>query len=497
MGEEKPTGSTRDTYDRDGIEEKRAREEMQGTNERLRLATEISRLGYWEQDLESETLYWSDEVYRLFGRDKETFTPTVTTFMTYIHPDDLHSFQEQLESALSAGTGHDVEYRIILPDGEIRWVHEIGTHKREKGRPPRFGGTVQDITEKKQLEIQLKERIRERECLYRISLLNEQDQSVEELLRKTVEIIPEGFQHPEVVCVVLSWQGEVYQCGEGIPESEPMVVETRPSEERGSVLRIEAYYRKSRPTMDEGPFMMEERQMLETIGRLLLTKIEKILQNESLRESLKEKETLLSEIHHRVKNNLAVVAGLLQIQLFQQEDPNLTAQLGKAMSRIQSIAVIHEQLYRTQSFSKLDFAENIRTLATRIVETFQGEREITTEVTCDPVGLNINQAIPCTLIVNEVLTNTLKHAFEERSQGAVRIRMTQEGDHVHLRMEDDGVGLPDDFDQIRKASLGVQLIDLLTSQLEATSDLVSTGSGTRFDLHFRISDVKGAGGFLF
>ncbi|MGM0507035.1 MAG: sensor histidine kinase, partial [Bacteroidota bacterium] len=204
-----------------------------------------------------------------------------------------------------------------------------------------------------------------------------------------------------------------------------------------------------------------------------------------------------SEIHHRVKNNLAVVAGLLQIQLFQQEDPNLTIQLGKAMSRIQSIAVIHEQLYRTQSFSKLDFAENIRTLATRIVDTFQGEREITTEIECDSVELNINQAIPCTLIVNEVLTNALKHAFKGRSKGVIRVRMTKNGEDVHLRMEDDGVGLPDDFDQVRSTSLGIQLMDLLTSQLEASSDLVSTGSGTRFDLHFQISDVKGSGGYLF
>ncbi|MEX1212343.1 MAG: PAS domain S-box protein [Balneolaceae bacterium] len=481
---------------RDVTDQKRAQEKMQEANQRLRLATEITRLGYWEQDLETDELYWSDEVYRIFGKEKESFIPSSSTYKAYIHPDDLASFEAQLQRALSGGTGHDVEYRILLSDGSVRWVREMGAHKRESGKPLRFGGTVQDVTEKKELELQLKERIRERECLYRISLLNEQEQSVEELLRKAVEIIPTGFQHPHITCVEITWQGESYRFGEGVPESELLIAKTRPSGVRGEVLLVEAFYKESRRQMDEGPFMKEERQMLETIAGLLLTKIEKIDQNESLRESLKEKETLLSEIHHRVKNNLAVVAGLLQIQLFQQDDPNLSTQLSKAMSRIQSIAVIHEQLYRTQSFSKLDFAENIRTLSTRIVETFQGDRTIETEIECDPVGLNINQAIPCTLIVNEVLTNALKHAFEGRSRGKIRILMTQNEDQVHLQIEDDGVGLPEDFETARKKSLGLQLVDLLASQLEAKHTFDSTGQGSRFELHFVITEIKGSGSHL-
>lgn len=212
---------------------------------------------------------------------------------------------------------------------------------------------------------------------------------------------------------------------------------------------------------------------------------ERISHQNEIKKALTEKEVLLSEIHHRVKNNLAVISGMMQLQLYDESNPAVQEKLNDGMLRIQTMANIHELLYNTKSFAKLSFEDIIQKLANNVTAAMSGNREIDLKIDSDPVELNINQAIPCSLIINEVLTNIFKHAFENKARGIIDISIHQKGRNVDLVISDDGVGLPEDFNLDDNRSLGKNIIKILSEQLAASIDLFNNGHGTTFELHFK------------
>ncbi|MEX1212111.1 MAG: PAS domain S-box protein [Balneolaceae bacterium] len=216
-------------------------------------------------------------------------------------------------------------------------------------------------------------------------------------------------------------------------------------------------------------------------------------QRKLLIESLNEKETLLSEIHHRVKNNLAVVSGMMQLQAEDGGSREVRTRLLESVGRISTMATIHEQLYQSRNFAKLEFQENIRNLIRNIVQTFSASSEIVLEFECEDVELNINQAIPCSLILNEVVTNIMKYAFAGRDSGTVRVSLSESDNCVSIVVEDDGVGLPEDFDVRKPNTLGMSLIDVLTEQLHGSQRYESPETGARFTLEFYKSEATGLG----
>lgn len=206
---------------------------------------------------------------------------------------------------------------------------------------------------------------------------------------------------------------------------------------------------------------------------------------ESIRSNLKEKETLLAEIHHRVKNNLAVVASLMQLQAMESDSPELQDELIESVLRIKSMASIHEHLYKAEIFSKLDLAGNLKSLVRDVIDTMQYSSDISLKFDCDEVYLNINQAIPCSLILNEVITNIIKHAFKELEKGEISLQLHQdEKDMVAIKVQDNGRGLPEGFDQNELSTLGMQLIKTLSAQLSAEYRYESLEKGTEFTLRF-------------
>lgn len=208
-----------------------------------------------------------------------------------------------------------------------------------------------------------------------------------------------------------------------------------------------------------------------------------ILDKQRLEKSLEENQTLLGEIHHRVKNNLAVVAGLLQLQWLKEDDPELVKTLKEGANRMRAVAGIHKQLYESGDYSSVALGENITKLVTDIVSTMMSEKEINIKSNCDRVYLNIKQTMPCTLIVNELVTNSIKYAFEGKAKGTITVDLTMSDDLVRLEVSDNGVGLPDDFDSERE-SLGMNLIKTLTNQLNAEYNFRSSEKGTTFSMQF-------------
>lgn len=212
---------------------------------------------------------------------------------------------------------------------------------------------------------------------------------------------------------------------------------------------------------------------------------------EQVRSSLDEKKVLLAEIHHRVKNNLAVVSSMMQLQAYEETDIEMERKLYDSMSRIKTMATIHELLYKSQSFSKLNFPEMVEQLIHSIDETFSRDTEVDIQIDTPAVELNINQAIPCSLIINEIITNIYKHAFEGRQRGQIQTSITVDGDLLTLLIEDDGVGFKPKIEPEKSSSLGMQLIRVLSQQLGGTFSFDSTGSGVTFKLMFERSEITG------
>jgi len=215
--------------------------------------------------------------------------------------------------------------------------------------------------------------------------------------------------------------------------------------------------------------------------------------SEELVELVEEKEVLLSEIHHRVKNNLAVVSGMMQLQAFKTEDESLKDKLLDGVLRIQTMANIHEFLYNSENFTELTFHENLKNLIDQVAKTLNSDIDLTINFELEKVNLNINQAIPCSLIINEVITNAIKHGFDGRETGMLFVSLSEQKGHIYLQIEDDGQGLPREFgtDQA-EPSLGIKLIDTLARQLDANYEYTPLEQGTRFEVEFDKADIKGS-----
>jgi PAS domain S-box-containing protein len=241
--------------------------------------------------------------------------------------------------------------------------------------------------------------------------------------------------------------------------------------------------------VNEAPIVKDDETVLIT-GSLTDITDRKKIQTE-VENSLKEKETLLAEIHHRVKNNLAVVASMMQMKAHVTDDEKLMEGLLESVMRIKSMANIHEYLYRSKSFSNIDFSGNLEGLITDVIHTMQYETEITANFDCMPVYLTVNQAIPCSLIVNEVVTNIVKHAFKGRRKGNVTTRLVESEGEIHITIGDDGIGLPADFSVENSTTLGMQLIKTLTEQLNACCNYSSEGNGCQFSLSFYREKISG------
>ena len=216
---------------------------------------------------------------------------------------------------------------------------------------------------------------------------------------------------------------------------------------------------------------------------------EQIAYQHKLEESLKEKDTLLAEIHHRVKNNLAVINSLMELQAMRSDKEELRDLLRMAQRRIQTIATIHELLYGAESLSYINFGENIKLLTKNIENMYAGKKHITTTIDAGYVRMNINEAIPCALIVNEVITNAFKHAFIHTDAGQINVRLFKEKGVVSIEIRDNGNGLPEDFEERNSSSIGMTIIHSLKEQLEGELEF-SSQNGTCFKFSFRKSDIK-------
>jgi len=205
-----------------------------------------------------------------------------------------------------------------------------------------------------------------------------------------------------------------------------------------------------------------------------------------LEESIKEKEVLLKEVHHRVKNNMQVISSILNLQSSYIDDETALSILRESQDRIKSMSFVHESLYQSNTLSEVNFSEYIQNIARNLFHSYgrpQGGLSLDFEL--EEVFLNLDTSIPCGLIINEIVSNSLKYAFEGRESGVIKIEFSKLSDgKLKLIVSDNGIGLPDNFDIENAESLGLQLVTTLITQVSGVLE-IDTTNGTRFNIVFK------------
>jgi PAS domain S-box-containing protein len=207
---------------------------------------------------------------------------------------------------------------------------------------------------------------------------------------------------------------------------------------------------------------------------------------EKLKSSLFEKEILIKEIHHRVKNNLQIITSLIKLQSVYVKDKLSLELFNESYNRVQSMALVHQKLYQSKDLARIDFGEYTRTLVTHLAQSLGvNTKSIAVNVNADSVYLSIDTAIPCGLIINELLTNAVKHAFRKQKKGEIWVRVCLEGDMNYIEVSDNGCGLPKEIDIKNLQSFGLRLVSTLSGQIKADFE-AKRNNGSVFKLTFPV-----------
>ena len=481
----------------EALNRKRAEREVWESKERFRALTESTSDWIWEVDVNGVYTYASPKVKELLGYEPEEIIGKT--------PFDTMTYEEAKRVAMEFGTIVEsrrpfagLENTNQCKDGRLVVLETSGVPIFDAaGNFQGYRGIDRDITERKQLE----EELRKSEEKYRLIFENaEEGISVYEEFpdgsRKFVECNPQyaevsGYSREELMQIN---DTRKIQLGHNTPQQEAVNID--------KLLMGQPYrglFSWIRPDGKEN-YIEYTAARLNIEGSTFTVGIDHDITDrkraeEHLQASLKEKEVLLKEIHHRVKNNLQIICSLLDLQADSVEDEQTLEIFKESKNRIRTMALVHEYLYQSKDLARIDFAEYIPDLANYSFRSYQSytdtiQLRINIE---DGISLDIDKAIPCGLILNELVSNSLKYAFPAGAQshpenrgreGEIRIDLRSDKDNeCTFIVSDNGVGFPKDLDFRNTESLGLQLVVSLVDQLDGTIELDRSG-GTTFKITF-------------
>ncbi|NVN90388.1 MAG: PAS domain S-box protein [Desulfuromonadales bacterium] len=465
-------------------ERKRAEEALRLSSERLQLATRVARIGIWDWDVVNNKLEWDESMYQLYGIRSEDFGGAYDAWIRSIHPEDKAHTDGEIQAALRGDREYAPEFRIVRPDGSIRYIKaDSRTIKDREGRPLHMIGTNIDITEHKQAE----EALRESEEKFRVlaetsptAIIVYQGEHFVYVNPSAVRLF--GYSKTELLEMKF-WQW-------AHPDDREMVMNRGMARQRGEQVPAQYEHRFVKKSGEEG-WVIVSAGSIEYQGKhagiaTFVDITETKRAEEKISAALAEKVVLLKEVHHRVKNNLQIICSLLDLQSDSITDEQSRGYFRESQNRVRSMALVHEQLYKSKDMSSIDFGEYIRDLSQNLFDSYVVDAERISLNTSGPaVILGINDAIPCGLIVNELVSNALKHAFPAHSPGEISIIFNvEENSWISLTVADNGIGFPAGLDIRNTPSLGLQLVNMLVKQLQGRITFGSEQAGAIISITF-------------
>lgn len=529
----------------DITERKRTEEELRLRENQLVNAMKIAELGDWEYDVATDTFTFNDNFYAIFGTTAEKVGGYTMRSQEYadrfLYPDDREVVAVETRMALETRDpkySRTLEHRIIQEDGSIgHIVVRIFIVKDEKGKTIKTYGVNQNITERKNMEEALQWELALNSTLADLSApLISPEATIADVSRVLLDralqltLSANGFvavdEPPTDGFLIHS--SDVLQADAADADLPPALARTLEGRYEGlmgyALNTRTAFFTndpRRHPAYDEpslGHTPIERFLAVpvllgtELVGEIALANpgrdytdrdldavrrlagffalaVQSKRSDERVRASLKEKTLLLKEIHHRIKNNLQVVMSLLNLQSFHLTDERARALFRENQLRIRSMALVHERLYRSSDLSHVDFKEYISKLAVDLFRTYRIDvNTVKLSVKSDDVTLGIDASVPCGLIINELLLNSLKHAFPRGRKGRLAVSLERSaGDQYLLTVADDGVGLGKNTNLYDSKSLGFSLVVALTEQLGGTIRVVPE-QGTKIEITFKAKE---------
>ncbi|ADL58222.1 PAS domain S-box protein [Methanothermobacter marburgensis] len=449
---------------------KEMEQKLKRREERLVLLTEHMADGLGEFDRDFNFRYLSPSVKNITGYSHEhLINRSAIDFLDYVHPDDRENVRDLI---MSDEEMHRATFRIKRPDGSYRWVEYVDRPIRRDGGISGYVFGLRDIHEHKLAEEALRvsrEKFRE--------LFRNMNAGVIALTPfkggfRVLSMNPAAEEMEGVVC------GDVK--GMELEKALPGIAESSIREALEGVTGKDGPLHL--PEVKRGERWLEVYIYRLSTGEVVIIYCDITLRKEyeeRLRSSLREKEALLREVHHRVKNNFQIISSLINLQLSEIQDP---APLLDLQSRVQSMALVHELLYESEDITSIDMRRYIERLTSSILDSYHAAG-IELNVSAKDVTLPIETAVPLGLIINELITNSVKYAFSEG--GEITVELESEGDDFILTISDNGVGFPPDFVLEESDSLGLKLVSGLVDQLDGDLE-VDMEDGTQFRVRFSV-----------
>ena len=421
-------------------------------------------------------IYVNRQIFEILGYTPETVQKQGRRFfISTLHPKDLSTVLEHLNSFTNVADGEvrEVEYRIKHANGDWRWLcnRDVVFSRTSDGLPKEILGTARDITQGKLIEIALWE---SESRLH--TLVNSISDGV--LLVDYKGII--RFVNPEAINLFGRSIEELVDSEFGIPSVVGEMTELAVNHPTRGLVILEM---RTAQTLWKGEYVY-----VVTLRDISDRK----KADELIQASLREKEVFLKEIHHRVKNNLQIISSLLRLQANRIEDEEVRVILQESQSRVESMALVHESLYRSENFSQIDFTQYVENLAANLFRTYNIQLEANSFKlhVADGLFISLAQSVPCGLIINELISNALKHGFSNHSDGEVSLTLEASSNrHVILTVGNKGNTLPADFDLQKTQSMGLKLVIILVKQLKGMIK-IERGDATLFKIQFPLSDTQ-------
>jgi PAS domain S-box-containing protein len=465
---------------RDITQEKKAERALEESEAQLTLVTSNMADVICQASTDGTYIYVSPSVKSVFGYEPEEMIGR--SMFEFIHPDDTSVVTSCMQDAMGKCMTQSARYRFSNADGSYLWISTKGTPLFNKeGEVSGFVCSSRDVTEQKNME----DALRESEEKYRsliesakdpIALYDENgifllsnkagalslNTEPADLLGSSIwDIFPDSAEKQ------IELIKKVFNTGEGLEVEMPV-----------KFSGIDRWYSSSiQPLYGSDNRVHRVQVISRDITDIKNTQME-------LEQALKDKDMLMKEIYHRVKNNLMVISSLLNLQSRYIKDEEAKGIFKESQDRAHSMALIHERLYRSADLKHMDFGDYIRTLAMDLFRTYVSDpSRIKLEIEVEDILIDINTAIPLGLIVNELLSNSMKHAFPVDESGVIQIKFHKEDHNCILEVKDTGVGFPADLKLDKTDSLGLQLVNNLTQQINGELQL-ERSPGTTFRIIF-------------